>query len=299
MLSSILMGSLLCCLLIKSYVFSLNDQIEMRIEQNARKEMGDIALSSEQVAHFFEQGYLILGQVFSQEEINEISECADRLQEEAKELYQAGKRGLIDHKGVQFVLGEYKNMMRIERIVWAGGLELRLLELSRQKKITGPVSQLLDSFDADHLINQLHYKLPEDGVKFSWHQDEQFRRSRGWEDKNRKGSFVQVIIAIDPMADNGALEIIPGLPKEGYIALDQCETEEAREKLIQQFMDMQTSFLLQLSPGDVVFMHPHLVHGSKSNISSNPRRILINGFSYPGANKGSYPGNGSATKIQL
>lgn len=296
-----LIFSLVFCLLMKSYGVSFDDRIEKNSEQGVHEEMSDGKLSSQQIAHFFEQGYVILQQCFSQEEVDEISECADRLQKEAEKLYQMGKRGLVDHKGVRFVLGEHKGAVRIERIVWAGALERRLLELGRQKKITGRVSQLLASSEADHLINQLHYKLREDGVKFSWHQDVQFRYSydRDWQDKNQKGSFVQVIVAIDPMTDNGPIQIIPGLPKEGYIGLDQWETEEDREKWIQQFMDIQTAFSLKLDPGDVIFMHPYLIHKSNPNSSLKSRRILINGFSYPGANKRPYPGEGSAEKIVL
>lgn len=56
---------------------------------------------------------------------------------------------------------------------------------------------------------------------------------------------------------------------------------------------------LLLKPGDVVFMHPHLIHGSDSNTSDKRRLMFINGFSYPGANHKPYPGIGSAKRISL
>jgi ectoine hydroxylase-related dioxygenase (phytanoyl-CoA dioxygenase family) len=45
--------------------------------------------------------------------------------------------------------------------------------------------------------------------------------------------------------------------------------------------------------GSVIFFGPYAVHGSTPNASSVPRRVLINGYAYPGANGRVYPGEGS------
>ncbi len=54
-----------------------------------------------------------------------------------------------------------------------------------------------------------------------------------------------------------------------------------------------------MQPGDIIFMHPYLVHGSKPNESTGSRRTFINGFSYPGSNTQPYPGKGSSENIDL
>ncbi len=254
-------------------------------------------LTVDQINEFFSQGYLIIPDFFDSEELHVLSEYADRLQEEAQLLYDRGLRGKVDEGGAQFVINEVNNQVQIARIVWAGGKEPYLLELGRQQKVKTPIAQLLDADQADHLINQLHYKLPRDQVKFCWHQDFQHRRNfdEKWEDLNKKGSFVQLIVAIDPMTiENGPLEVIPGLPEEGYLGLDKCQNPE---ELLERLGKPRESILL--NAGDAIFMHPLLIHGSRPNHSLSARRVFINGFAYPHANHKPYPGAGSCERILL
>jgi ectoine hydroxylase-related dioxygenase (phytanoyl-CoA dioxygenase family) len=48
---------------------------------------------------------------------------------------------------------------------------------------------------------------------------------------------------------------------------------------------------LDLNPGDLLFMHPHLLHWSFENTSNKSRRTLLTGFCVHGANHRNYPGN--------
>jgi ectoine hydroxylase-related dioxygenase (phytanoyl-CoA dioxygenase family) len=200
------------------------------------------------------------------------------------------------NRGTQFVIDKIEDIVQISRIVWAGAAEPELLNISRQDKLLRPVSQLLGSKEADQLINQLHYKLPHDKLNFYWHQDVHNRRNFDpeWQDLNGKGSFVQSFIAIDPMSiENGTIFILPQSVKYGEISQhvfhDRLATILTSEKIIP----------LLLNPGDVVLMHPYLIHGSFPNESEKSRIILINGFAYPGANTKAYPGVGCADRIKL
>jgi hypothetical protein len=47
----------------------------------------------------------------------------------------------------------------------------------------------------------------------------------------------------------------------------------------------------------VLFFGPYAVHGSTSNESKYSRRVLINGYAYPGANGRVYPGEGSGRRL--
>jgi len=256
-----------------------------------------VNLSPEQIDYFSENGYLILAQFFSPEEIKRLSSIADHLQAKAEELSKK-QTGKVLHLGTQFVIDKINAKTQIHRIVWAGAAEHELLNLARQPKLLIPVAQLLDSDTADHLINQLHYKLPQDGVDFAWHQDIKNRRTfdPNWKDINGKGSFVQVIIAIDAMKiENGTIFFVPQSHKSGDLFLDKIADEKELARIAH--LDLAVPYLLE--PGDVLFMHPYLVHGSFANNSTEPRRIFINGFSYPGANTGIYPGEGSSQRIRL
>lgn len=262
-----------------------------------QKRDGHLMLSQQQLDQYEAEGILVIRNFFSPAELQQVADCADRLQKEAEtlSLQQSGK---VMHKGTQFVIDRNNNKIQIHRIVWAGAAEPQLLKLAQQSKLLRPVAQILNSDEADQLINQLHYKIPNDGVKFAWHQDVKNRRTFDpqWEDLNKKGSFVQTIIAIDQMtADNGTIFYVPYSHKRGDLFLETITDEQELHRVA----ELDKAIPLLLNPGDIIFMHPYLVHGSEANESALTRRIFINGFSYPGANKQPYPGEGSAQRIAL
>lgn len=256
-----------------------------------------LMLSQKQLEEYEAEGILVVRNFFSPAELQQVAQCADRLQKEAETL-SLQQNGKVMHKGTQFVIDRNNDQIQIHRIVWAGAAEPQLLRLARQPKLLQPVAQILGSDQADQLINQLHYKIPKDGVKFAWHQDVKNRRTFDplWEDLNNKGSFVQTIIAVDQMtADNGTIFYVPYSHKRGDLFLEKI-TDDAE---LTRVAELDKAVPLLLNPGDIIFMHPYLVHGSEPNESTAMRRIFINGFSYPGANKQPYPGEGSAERIAL
>jgi ectoine hydroxylase-related dioxygenase (phytanoyl-CoA dioxygenase family) len=285
-------------------------------------------LSDRAVEQFFNDGYVICKNRYTFDEVIRIRQCTDRLRQKAELLYShitenhinelgcytlsesstfdihfinfndEGNVYYIDYQGARFILGNANGKMAIHRIVWAGGVEPFLLEFSRKDKLLYPVSQLIRSNTADHLINQIHFKMQGDGVEFHWHQDVMNRRSHGknWTDVNGTGSFVQTFIVLDDMTvENGTLNLVKGLPPQGDLFLETLKDSDQLSKVAR----LDEAFPLELNVGDVLFMHPYMVHGSQPNNSSQIRRLLINGFSCPGANRGDYPGAGSAEEIDL
>jgi len=236
---------------------------------------------------FRKDGYVIVPDVFSPVEIRKISQSFDRLQKAAASL---NKTTLKD--GTQFVVENQK----ILRIVWVAAHEPLLRDLGADKRITQNVGQLLGSASMDHLICQAHFKLPGDQVSFTWHQDAEHRGfgTEDWKDLNGTGSYVQTIVAIDPMTEeNGPVMILPRSHRDGFLGLNQPGVR--REKVVPE--DRLVS--VKMDPGSVMFFGPYLVHGSKPNNSQKPRRIFINGFAYPGANSRKYPGEGSGYRLTL
>jgi hypothetical protein len=58
-------------------------------------------------------------------------------------------------------------------------------------------------------------------------------------------------------------------------------------------IDISAAVTITGKSGSVLLFGPYAVHGSTANTSSQPRRVLINGYAYPGANGRVYPGEGS------
>ena len=273
------------------------------------------ALSKTEVETFFKHGYVIVKNLFTKQEVHVIRGHLETVFKGAQERVKAaieereeksvfrceykGKGG----KTASILATDNKNgTTSIKVISWVGGVQPELLDLSRQDKVLIPVAQLLGSNKANHLINQVHYKMPGDEVKFDWHQDIQHRRNYdpNWRDVNQKGSFVQVLAAIDKATkNNGPLVVLPGSHQEDLF-LDQKRDVDPAIIIKQKYDLDKMSVTLLLEEGDTVFMHPLLIHGSEPNQSRhNARMMLINGFSYPQANTKPYPGEGSTEEVSL
>jgi len=239
---------------------------------------------------FFKRGCAIVRQVFSADEITTIAAASER-------LYETGmsESETFERDGTRFVFdGDILN-----RVVWCLGMAPDLTMICQDLRLVEPSISLLQSTKCDHIISQIHYKKPGDGVKFGWHQDSWNRRydTPQWlaplskETGNCTG-FVQTITAIDPMTlSNGPLRFIPGSPALGHLGdWDSNVGQHIKRGPIEDIV---------LAPGDVAFMHPYCLHASSPNTGTIARRVLINGYAAPGVNRRMYPGCGSGVSISL
>lgn len=264
-------------------------------------------LTLAQMQFYQENGYVVIPAVFSSDEIKTLSDSTEKLALEAKKFHVTNSEQQFEElRGTQVVLAHTKdNQVAIKRLVWAAAADPSLLKIGRDERVLKLAFSILQTDEADHLINQVHLKEPHDGVSFPWHQDEQNRRKfdPDWQDCGENGSFVQIIVAIDPCTtENGPLLVIPGSHHWGYLKFDAFLTNE---QLDERFMSVRglkvesAQVPLLMQPGDAVLMHPRLIHGSWPNESPVPRRVFLNGFSSPEANHRQYPGVGSAKRISL
>lgn len=266
-----------------------------------REGVPQMKLHSIQHAQFFERGWFVMPQVFSCEEIERIRAAFDRLYACAQSL-----RTTQNHAGAYFVLEDRgSEPVVIQRIVWAGGAEPDLLSLSADPRLVGPALELLGSEQCEQLLCQAHFKMPGDGVSFDWHQDIQ-HRDKGpgtWRDLNGHGSYVQTILLVDDMTPgNGPLQFIPRSAVHGD-ALGRLSsssfdygTPMGANPTRTEF-DVEQAVTVTGQAGDVLFFGPYAVHGSLANASSSSRRVLINGYAFPGANGRVYPGEGACRTL--
>jgi hypothetical protein len=249
-------------------------------------------LSEEEIALFYRQGYLLKKQVLSISEMAElqkdVSHVIDRSLKEIKGkespefsnddqmLYADGSRIVYKRRPDQSI--------SIARINGCAGMEPALLKTLRSEKMVRTFFELLGTHDLEHLISQIHPKLPGDGVAYPKHRDIQFRKSFDpeWRDVLGNGSYAICIIPIDPMnAQNGGLWI----DQNNYP--EPCGEEE-------------NIIWIDAQPGDLLFMHPYLAHGS--GVNANPtssRKTLLTGFCAFGANHKPYPGAHVNTRLTL
>ena len=258
-------------------------------------------LSAQQTAEFFEQGWTLIPAVFTAAEMQRARLAFERLYAVAQQL-----RTTQNHAGAYFVLdAPPAGEVVVKRVVWAGGAEPELLELAADERLVGPALDLLGSEHCEQLLCQAHFKMPRDGVSFDWHQDVQ-HRDKGpgtWRNLNGRGSYVQTITLIDEMTSgNGPLKFIPrsavhGNPDERLSAtpFDYGTPMTGGTPLP---FDESQAVTVTGEAGAVLFFGPYAIHGSTSNESAVPRRVLINGYAYPGANGRVYPGEGSGRTLR-
>lgn len=244
-------------------------------------------IGQEQIQEFYTEGFTVIDSVFTQEEIAHAKGCFERLWKVAQGLNSQDTN--INESEFVFEKGG------LNRIVWCGGVEQDLLNLSVDQRILIPVSQLLNTSTFDQLLNQAHFKMPGEYIEFKWHQDSEHRRygTHMWNDVDKRGSYVQTLLAIDEMTlENGPVVIIPKSNQLGHLDL---KNDSSYLDNVQQYHKVK----LTLKPGDMALFGPYTVHSSSANLSNSPRRVLINGYSYPGANGRVYPGAGLGKTIDL
>jgi hypothetical protein len=241
-----------------------------------------MTFSTTQTRAFHEHGFVVARSLFRADEVRVARTALERLYVTAQTLPATG-----EHDGAFFALGRSPDgALAVQRIVWAGGAEPCLLRLSEDARLLEPVLALLGTVSCEQLLCQAHYKMPNDGVSFDWHQDIRHRdKGNGtWRDVNGRGSFVQTILLVDDMTEeNGPLEFVP---------LDAVEVD-AERRLVPGSVDTSRAVSVTGRAGDVLFFGPYAVHGSLPNTSTKPRRVLINGYAAPGANARVYPGRGA------
>ncbi|HUQ51131.1 MAG TPA: phytanoyl-CoA dioxygenase family protein [Gammaproteobacteria bacterium] len=257
----------------------------------------NVALSDDEIEAFFEIGWIVRRALFRADEVARMRACFDELERMAGELPETAL-----HQGSYFVLANKNGMRVINRVVWAGGSQRYLLDVGSDERLTVPCAQLLASDAMDHLLSQAHFKRPRDGVAFGWHQDIQHRdKGNGtWTDVNGRGSFVQTVIALDEMTqDSGPLQFMPGSTKWGRVEFgDHAAHGESGTGKPAQFRE-QDAVTVTARPGDALFFGPYTAHASFENTSERYRRILINGYAFPGANRRVYPGDGAGRRLAV
>lgn len=250
-------------------------------------------LTTEQISDFYEQGFFVLRSVFDETDITAMAAACDRLK-----MMAQGLEGSVMHEGANFVVEQVqandRQVAQIRRVSWCGGADRVLLDYGADSRLLSIAASLLESEEMDQLINQIHFKEPGDTVQFPLHQDSSHRGygTDGWQDVNGRGSYVQTATLIDPMTEeNGPLVFVPGSCREGHLALRYSDEEWPEQ------IDLSKAVTVTGDPGDVAVFGPYTLHGSQPNTGTVSRRVFINGYAYPGANRRQYRGDGAGRRL--
>ena len=241
-------------------------------------------LTPEEIERFHKHGYFIKKAGINGQDISALSECTDQAISRACETIEIsglssdsdGEHAVVcDGSRVVYRTNATKGYS-IARINGVCGMKPALRETLRSDEMLDTFFNLLGVCDIEHLIAQLHPKRAGDGISFPSHRDIDFRRAfdPDWTDVVGNGSYAICIIPLDRMMrENGGLYI------DTNSFGDAGEVSE--EKLL----------WVEADPGDLIFLHPCILHGSGPNNSATlNRRTLLTGYFAFGANHKAYPG---------
>lgn len=221
-------------------------------------------LTEEQKSVFERDGFLVMPNMYSSDEVAELSKCIDEL---AKRANEVGKQMCYFENSL---LEPGKRILsRIEKFVdYQDGLR----ELAYGKRMLGCVEDLLGE-PALLFKEKINFKLP-GGGGFEAHQDIQ----PGWDDYCQ--FFISVLVTIDDSnVQNGCLELAAGHHKRGLLG-KKWEPLKGDQLAGVEFVEYP------MKPGDVAFFDCFVPHQSKPNMTSVQRRNLY--LTYNRASEGDH-----------
>lgn len=209
-------------------------------------------LSSEQLAAFDRDGFLIVRSVFGREEIAAHARAVEALANRPPEV---GRQMVYFEDSL--AAPSTRVLSRIEKFV---EYDDALSRLVFDDRIVEPSAALLG--DRPVLFKEkINFKMP-GGGGFTPHQDIQ----PGWD--RYASYFLSVLVAIDPNTiENGCLELAAGHHRRGLIGR-RWEPLEGDELQGVEFV------AYPMAPGDVAFFDCFTPHQSQPNLTDRPRRNL-------------------------
>jgi phytanoyl-CoA hydroxylase len=225
-------------------------------------------------AEFQEQGFIILRNLLSDEELRALRAQTDQaitekiqpilFEQESPEVCAAVPELYKDEQGLVF--------RRLNRVIERGG--------AFEQIVCGPLARAAAQILPEPLFvclnrhNMLMLKAPYNPAPVLWHQD-----AAVW----NEGTFdhLSAIIALDDFRkENGCLEVVPGSHHNGPIGLGWDDNVARIGQEYSKRIDSD-AVKVDLKAGDAVLFHGLLLHGSKGNNSEYSRRSLTIAF-FPG-----------------
>ena len=216
-------------------------------------------LSQEQIEQFHRDGFLVVRGMYNAEEMKDISRWTDEV---------SGSPEVPGHYMMYFEASKQDGSRIISRIEDFVSFHEGFSELITRRRMQQAVSDLFGE-SAVLFKDKINFKLP-GGDGFKEHQDVQ----AGWDDYGKL--HITAMIAIDETnAENGSVEMIPGMHKKGLLGqmwapLTDTDTSNASYQPV------------HCQPGDAVFFDSYAPHRSLPNTTDEARRVLyitFNGLS--------------------
>ncbi len=230
--------------------------------------------SQEQKAFFEEEGYLVVENLLSSEELAECQTEIYRLHKLAAELDAKGERSHFQHEPYAKGASQADGLPVLRKAEQTRQYSDVFRQLSAHPKLVKVVQNLIGP-DLLLFRSTLMFKPAFHGSAHGLHQDSAY-----W--PMEPPSLVTVSIALnDATVENGCFKVIPqshkwGMQQWGHIARKQNEDLTDRDDV-----DRSGQIDVPLAAGSTLFFHSLMVHGSGPNKSSNSRNTALYAYFSP------------------
>ncbi len=222
----------------------------------------EFKLTTDQIEAFKKDGFLIVKQFLTDQEVNKLYEVAM-----ADDVINKNSYNVNDQSGKKSKLALWFNP----------GNDVYGL-LTRSKRIVNAADQLLDG-DAPvcHFHSKLMQKEPLVGGAWEWHQDYGYWYKNEYLLPDQMISFMVAIT--EATKENGCLQVIKGSHKMGRVEHGfSGEQVGASQRYVDLALKTMELVFVELEAGDVLFFHSNTLHRSEANLSEKSRWSLISAY---------------------
>lgn len=224
-------------------------------------------LSASQRAAYQQDGFLLMPDLFNQEEV---AYLFDAMQAMREEFTHAGRKEVIAEPGS----GEVRSIFNVHR------LNTIFANLVRDPRVLNVAREILGSEVYIHQ-SRINYKPGFTGKEFYWHSDFETWHSEDGMPAMRALSCS--ILLTDNSDCNGPLMLIPGSHHHYVSCMGETPDENYKTSLKKQDVGVPDQILLRYladmggikscagKAGSVVFFDCNTMHGSNGNITPYPR----------------------------
>ncbi|NEA37410.1 phytanoyl-CoA dioxygenase family protein [Streptomyces sp. SID13031] len=145
-------------------------------------------------------------------------------------------------------------------------------ELSLQWMVDGRLDEVMTGLlgRSPYAVQTMIYFKPPGSRGQALHQDNFYLKAE-------PGTCVAAWMALDTVdVENGCLEVVPGSHRWPILCTEKADTKVSFTDVTVPLPEPGAAVPVEMAPGDVLFFHGALVHGSAPNVSSDRfRRALI------------------------
>ncbi|HXG23378.1 MAG TPA: phytanoyl-CoA dioxygenase family protein [Chthonomonadales bacterium] len=227
--------------------------------------------ADEQARFFVENGYLVVPDLVSPEEIEELRQDTVRI-----------ARGEYPCEGFEPLPADTPEAEALKNILCIH--QPHYISPVMEKYVKHPaICEVLSRITAAHLpywdgsvkcMQSMLFVKPPGFQGQAWHQDEIYIPTR---DRSLVGAWIAMD---DATVENGCLWILPGSHRMGYLYPQRDHNNPDEFDFAQESYGFDDSGELpvEVKTGTVVFFNGYLLHRSRKNRSSGYRRVLVNHY---------------------